>query len=79
MNSMRNLFITGVALFLGMSIPEYLREYTSKALHGPTHTKARWVSLLFYYVSIIWALNSNACMHIHQMIKMLEYYRYYIT
>ncbi|WJX77171.1 DUF1279 super [Trifolium repens] len=42
MNSMRNLFITGVALFLGMSIPEYLREYTSKALHCPTHTKARW-------------------------------------
>jgi nucleobase transporter 1/2 len=25
-----------------MSIPEYFREYTSKALHGPTHTKARW-------------------------------------
>ncbi|GAU30298.1 hypothetical protein TSUD_385190 [Trifolium subterraneum] len=42
MNSMRSLFITGVALFLGMSIPEYFREYTSKAHHGPPHTKARW-------------------------------------
>ncbi|KAL1367640.1 hypothetical protein AAHE18_02G066400 [Arachis hypogaea] len=42
MNSLRNLFITGVALFLGLSIPEYFREYTAKALHGPTHTKARW-------------------------------------
>ncbi|KAG5030927.1 hypothetical protein JHK85_014909 [Glycine max] len=42
MNSMRNLFILGVALFLGFSVPEYFREYTSKALHGPTHTRAGW-------------------------------------
>ncbi|CAI0560631.1 unnamed protein product, partial [Linum tenue] len=42
MNSMRNLFIVGVALFLGLSIPEYFREYTSKAFHGPSHTKAGW-------------------------------------
>ncbi|KAJ0081062.1 hypothetical protein Patl1_10491 [Pistacia atlantica] len=42
MNSMRNLFIVGVALFLGLSIPEYFREYTAKALHGPAHSKAGW-------------------------------------
>ncbi|CAL5409997.1 unnamed protein product [Camellia sinensis] len=42
MNSMRNLFITGVAMFLGLSIPEYFREYTAGALHGPAHTKAGW-------------------------------------
>ncbi|GLT68324.1 hypothetical protein SLA2020_405700 [Shorea laevis] len=42
MNSMRNLFITGVSLFLGLSVPEYFREYTAKALHGPAHTKAVW-------------------------------------
>ncbi|GAA0152847.1 hypothetical protein Leryth_022289 [Lithospermum erythrorhizon] len=42
MNSMRNLFITGVSLFLGLSIPEYFREYTTGALHGPAHTKAGW-------------------------------------
>ncbi|RVW31914.1 Nucleobase-ascorbate transporter 2 [Vitis vinifera] len=42
MNSMRNLFITGVAFFLGLSIPEYFREYTSAALHGPAHTRAGW-------------------------------------
>ncbi|XP_047947848.1 nucleobase-ascorbate transporter 2 [Salvia hispanica] len=42
MNSMRNLFIVGVSLFLGLSIPEYFREYTSAALHGPAHTKAGW-------------------------------------
>ncbi|TXG47870.1 hypothetical protein EZV62_027164 [Acer yangbiense] len=32
MNSMRNLFICGVALFLGLSIPEYFRQYTATAL-----------------------------------------------
>ncbi|XP_010246467.1 PREDICTED: nucleobase-ascorbate transporter 2 [Nelumbo nucifera] len=42
MNSMRNLFITGVAFFLGLSIPEYFREYTTSSLHGPAHTKAAW-------------------------------------
>ncbi|KAF5472948.1 hypothetical protein F2P56_009603 [Juglans regia] len=42
MNSMRNLFITGVSFFLGLSIPEYFREYTGKALHGPAHTSAGW-------------------------------------
>lgn len=41
---MRNLFITGVSLFLGLSVPEYFREYTAKALHGPAHTSAGWVS-----------------------------------
>ncbi|XP_055804508.1 nucleobase-ascorbate transporter 2 [Solanum dulcamara] len=42
MNSMRNLFIAGVSLFLGLSIPEYFREYTTAAFHGPSHTKAGW-------------------------------------
>ncbi|XP_073127003.1 nucleobase-ascorbate transporter 2 isoform X3 [Henckelia pumila] len=43
MNSMRNLFIIGVSLFLGLSIPEYYREYTTAALHGPAHTNAGWL------------------------------------
>ncbi|KAK4361208.1 hypothetical protein RND71_020160 [Anisodus tanguticus] len=42
MNSMRNLFVVGVSLFLGLSIPEYFREYTTAAFHGPAHTKAGW-------------------------------------
>ncbi|KAI3888972.1 hypothetical protein MKX03_028771 [Papaver bracteatum] len=42
MNSMRNMFITGVSLFLGLSIPEYFREYTALAHHGPAHTNAGW-------------------------------------
>lgn len=42
MNSMRNLFVVGVSFYLGLSIPEYFREYTAGALHGPSHTKAGW-------------------------------------
>ncbi|KAK9268090.1 hypothetical protein L1049_010529 [Liquidambar formosana] len=42
MNSMRNLFITGVAFFLGLSVPEYFREYTAAAHYGPAHTRAGW-------------------------------------
>ena len=50
MNSMRNLFITGVALFLGLSVPDYFREYTAKAFHGPAHTNAGWVSFCFHLI-----------------------------
>lgn len=42
MNSMRNLFITGVALFLGLSVPQYFYRYTVGAQHGPAHTNAGW-------------------------------------
>ncbi|XP_042417664.1 nucleobase-ascorbate transporter 2-like isoform X2 [Zingiber officinale] len=42
MNSMRNLFITGVSIFLGLSVPQYFFRYTSSAQHGPAHTKAEW-------------------------------------
>ncbi|KAL2475158.1 Nucleobase-ascorbate transporter 2 [Abeliophyllum distichum] len=42
MNSLRNLFITGVSIYLGLSIPEYFREYTTAAFHSPAHTKAGW-------------------------------------
>ncbi|KAE9601192.1 hypothetical protein Lal_00024023 [Lupinus albus] len=52
MNSLRNLFITGVSLFLGLSIPEYFREYTTNAGHGPAYTKAGWfndfLNTIFY-------------------------------
>ena len=44
MNSMRNLFIVGVSIFLGLSIPQYFFSYSTSAGHGPAHTKAGWVS-----------------------------------
>ncbi|KAG6491155.1 nucleobase-ascorbate transporter 2-like [Zingiber officinale] len=42
MNSMRNLFIVGVSIFLGLSIPEYFFRYAAGAQHGPAHTRAQW-------------------------------------
>ncbi|CAD5183802.1 nucleobase-ascorbate transporter 2 [Musa acuminata AAA Group] len=42
MNSMRNLFITGVSIFLGLSVPQYFFKYTSSAQRGPAHTNAEW-------------------------------------
>jgi nucleobase transporter 1/2 len=45
MNSMRNLFIVGVSIFLGLSVPEYFFRYTMAAGRGPAHTKAGWVRL----------------------------------
>ncbi|KAK6919311.1 Nucleobase cation symporter 2 family [Dillenia turbinata] len=42
MNSMRNLIITGVSLFLGLSIPQFFSEYWSSTRHGPVHTHAGW-------------------------------------
>ncbi|XP_062192988.1 nucleobase-ascorbate transporter 2-like [Phragmites australis] len=42
MNSIRNLFIVGVSLFLGISIPEYFFRFTMAAQQGPAHTRAGW-------------------------------------
>eukprot|EP01018_Ginkgo_biloba_P015124 Gb_40643 [translate_table: standard] len=46
MNSLRNLFIIGVSLFLGLSIPQYFTEFTAYRgtgpMRGPVHTKAGW-------------------------------------
>ncbi|KAK1326722.1 Nucleobase-ascorbate transporter 2 [Acorus calamus] len=42
MNSMRNKFISGVSLFLGLSVPQYLQQFTTSAQHGPAHTNAGW-------------------------------------
>jgi hypothetical protein len=48
MNSMRNLFIIGVSLFLGLSIPEYFSRYSTSSQQGPAHTKAGWVCNFSY-------------------------------
>ncbi|PKA50173.1 Nucleobase-ascorbate transporter 2 [Apostasia shenzhenica] len=42
MNSMRNLFIAGVSIFLGLSIPQYFFSYSESAGRGPAYTKADW-------------------------------------
>ncbi|KMZ69528.1 Nucleobase ascorbate transporter [Zostera marina] len=41
-NSYRTKFILGFSFFMGLSIPQYFREYDSLTRHGPVHTRARW-------------------------------------
>ncbi|XP_075483153.1 nucleobase-ascorbate transporter 1-like isoform X2 [Primulina tabacum] len=41
MNSMRNLLITGLSLFLGISVPQFFDNYWHPP-HGLVHTKAGW-------------------------------------
>lgn len=42
MNSTRNLFVVGFALFMGFSVPQYFREFELRAGHGPVNTNSRW-------------------------------------
>ncbi|XP_014517779.1 nucleobase-ascorbate transporter 1 [Vigna radiata var. radiata] len=42
MNSMRNLIITGLTLFLGLSVPHFFNQYWTSSHHGPVHTNAGW-------------------------------------
>ncbi|XP_008803524.2 nucleobase-ascorbate transporter 1-like [Phoenix dactylifera] len=42
MNSMRNLIITGLSLFLGISVPQYFNDTLLSSGHGPVHTRAGW-------------------------------------
>ncbi|XP_072989374.1 nucleobase-ascorbate transporter LPE1-like isoform X1 [Typha latifolia] len=41
LNSLRNKFILGFSLFMGLSIPQYFREYELVAGYGPVHTRSR--------------------------------------
>ncbi|KAJ8452403.1 hypothetical protein Cgig2_006208 [Carnegiea gigantea] len=42
LNSFRTKFILGFSIFLGLSIPQYFKEYTVINGYGPVHTGARW-------------------------------------
>ncbi|CAK7349031.1 unnamed protein product [Dovyalis caffra] len=42
MNSMRNLIITGLSLFLGISVPQFFNEYWNPSHNGLVHTNAGW-------------------------------------
>ncbi|XP_028757640.1 nucleobase-ascorbate transporter 3 [Neltuma alba] len=41
-NSMRNLYVLGLSLFLGISIPQYFLTYTTQDGRGPARTNAGW-------------------------------------
>ncbi|MFQ6654139.1 hypothetical protein Gotur_025232 [Gossypium turneri] len=40
MNCMRKLIITGLLLFLGISIPQFFNQYWILSHHGLAHTNA---------------------------------------
>ncbi|CAD5165368.1 unnamed protein product [Musa acuminata subsp. malaccensis] len=42
MNSMRNLIITGLSLFLGISVPQYFNDTRVSSGHAPVNTHAGW-------------------------------------
>jgi len=44
MGSSRNLLITGLALFLSISVPEYFNTFTLANGHGPVNTNNAEVS-----------------------------------
>ncbi|KAG8377656.1 hypothetical protein BUALT_Bualt08G0055600 [Buddleja alternifolia] len=41
-NSMRNIYVLGVSLFLGISIPQYFIMNTDASGHGPVKTNGGW-------------------------------------
>ncbi|KAA8524742.1 hypothetical protein F0562_011165 [Nyssa sinensis] len=45
MNSMRNLIITGLSLFLGLSVPQFFNGYLTRQ-GGLVHTKAGWFNAI---------------------------------
>ncbi|KAK7300392.1 hypothetical protein RJT34_11236 [Clitoria ternatea] len=42
MNSMRNLIIIGLTLFLGISVPQFFNQYWTPSHRGLVHTNAGW-------------------------------------
>ncbi|KZV56551.1 nucleobase-ascorbate transporter 6 [Dorcoceras hygrometricum] len=42
LNSFRNKFILGFSIYLGLSIPQYFKEYVVINTNGPVHTSGRW-------------------------------------
>lgn len=57
-NSIRNIYVLGLSLFLGISIPQYFVMNTAPDGHGPVRTHGGWVSdlinsLILYFIWLI--------------------------
>lgn len=46
-NSLRNLYVLGISLFLAISVPQYFREFKASADHYPINTPAGWFNDIF--------------------------------
>lgn len=56
-NSLRNFYILGLSLFLGISIPQYFVMNTDMTTgHGPIRTGGGWVSFV-HYMPLCFSLN----------------------
>lgn len=53
-NSLRNIYVLGLSLFLGISIPQYFAMHTDDTGHGPLRTSAGWVSTMSSYTVPFW-------------------------
>lgn len=50
---MRNIYVLGVSLFLGISIPQYFVMNTDVAGHGPVRTNGGWVIIMHLCIFFI--------------------------
>ena len=66
LNSMRTKFILGFSLFMGLSVPQYFKEYELIAGYGPVHTRTQSVCsflLCRYFFSLFISVH-RVCMQI---------------
>lgn len=51
LNSFRTKFILGFSLFVGLSVPQYFKEYELVAGYGPVHTRTQSVRSISYHAN----------------------------
>ncbi|KAJ8437679.1 hypothetical protein Cgig2_028617 [Carnegiea gigantea] len=61
-NSMRNMYVLGLSLFLGISIPYYFLSYTIEASHGPVNTGGGWANAGLLPIPVVPACNLGCIM-----------------
>ncbi len=61
MNMTRNIFVVGLSIFLGLSVPQYFSEFTLRSYHGPVHTHGRWVNLKHSIFNLLLKSNVFIC------------------
>ncbi len=62
MNMTRNIFVVGISIFLGLSVPQYFSEFTLRSYHGPVHTHGRWVNLKHSILNLLQQSNVFICL-----------------
>jgi hypothetical protein len=65
----RNLFVVGISIFLGLSVPQYFSEFASRAYHGPVHTHALWVKFAAFQIMLDWLLYNNCALLFSTILK----------